>query len=84
MANIKKEYERWLANATADTDVAAELKTLDDAKIEDAFYRNLAFGTGGLRGVMDVSKFYHGDYYLEEEVKTTRGKGIASRKKSSI
>ena len=32
MANIKKEYERWLANATADTDVAAELKTLDDAK----------------------------------------------------
>ena len=30
MANIKKECERWLANATADTDVAAELKTLDD------------------------------------------------------
>ena len=25
-----------------------------------------------------------GDYYLEEEVKTMRGKGIASRKKSSI
>lgn len=35
--DIKKEYERWLANATADADVAAELKTLDDAKIEDAF-----------------------------------------------
>ena len=33
---------------------------------------------------MDASKFYHGDYYLEEEVKTMRGKGIASRKKSSI
>lgn len=33
---------------------------------------------------MDVSKFYHGDYYLEEEVNTMRGKGIASRKKSSI
>ena len=32
----------------------------------------------------DVSKFYHGDYYLEEEVKTMRSKGIASRKKSSI
>ena len=30
---------------------------------------------------MDVSKFYHGDYYLEEEVKTMRGKGNA---KSSI
>ena len=35
--DIKKEYERWLANATADADVVAELKTLDDAKIEDAF-----------------------------------------------
>ena len=49
---IKKEYERWLANATADADVVAELKTLDDTKIEDAFYRDLAFGTGGLRGVI--------------------------------
>ena len=47
--DIKKEYERWLANATADADVAAELKTLDDAKVEDAFYRDLAFGTGGNR-----------------------------------
>ena len=26
--DIKKEYERWLMNATADADVAAELKTL--------------------------------------------------------
>lgn len=34
--DIKKEYERWLANATTDADVLAELKTLDDAKIEDA------------------------------------------------
>lgn len=33
--DIKKEYERWLANATADADVVAELKTLDDTKIED-------------------------------------------------
>ena len=41
---IRKEYERWLANAVADTDVAAE--------VEDAFYRDLAFGTGGLRGVI--------------------------------
>lgn len=35
MVNIKKEYERWLANATADTDIVDELKMLDDAKIED-------------------------------------------------
>ena len=35
--DIKKEYERWLANVTADADVAAELKTLDDTKIEDIY-----------------------------------------------
>ena len=50
--NMREEYERWLANATADADVAAELKAMDDAKVEDAFYRDLAFGTGGLRGVI--------------------------------
>ena len=50
--DIRKEYERWLANATADADVAAELQAMNDAQIEDAFYRDLAFGTGGLRGVI--------------------------------
>ena len=47
-----KEYERWLKYATMDNDVIEELKALDDAKIEDAFYRDLSFGTGGLRGVI--------------------------------
>lgn len=50
--DIKKEYERWLASATADKDITEELKTMTDDWIEDAFYRNLAFGTGGLRGVI--------------------------------
>lgn len=50
--DIKKEFERWLANATTDADVVAELKTMDVHKMEDAFYRDLAFGTGGLRGVI--------------------------------
>ncbi|WP_288028011.1 phospho-sugar mutase [Holdemanella sp.] len=50
--DIKKEYERWLTNAIADDDIVAELKTLNDKEIEDAFYCNLSFGTGGLRGVI--------------------------------
>lgn len=50
--DIKKEYERWLANATEDCDVAEELKTLNETEIEDAFYCNLTFGTGGLRGII--------------------------------
>lgn len=50
--DIKKEYERWLTNAIADDDIVDELKTLNDKEIEDAFYCNLSFGTGGLRGVI--------------------------------
>ena len=52
--DIMNQYNEWLSMATVDADVVAELKDIasDEAKIEDAFYRNLAFGTGGLRGVI--------------------------------
>lgn len=50
--DMMKEYKRWVKNATADADVASELKTMDAARVEDAFYRDLGFGTGGLRGVI--------------------------------
>lgn len=48
---IKREYERWLHRVT-DEEILSELKDLDDSSREDAFYRNLAFGTGGLRGTI--------------------------------
>ncbi len=48
--NFRAEYDRWLKNTTGD--VLSELKSMEDAAIEDAFYRDLAFGTGGLRGVI--------------------------------
>jgi len=49
-------YKLWLQKATDDPDLVAELKSLDpetdgDA-IFDRFYRDLEFGTGGLRGVI--------------------------------
>lgn len=47
-----KEYKRWMKQAIVDVDIANELKRMDDSQIEDAFYRDLAFGTGGLRGVI--------------------------------
>lgn len=49
-----KEYERWCIQAVHDEDIMEELGKLKNDKdnIEDAFYRNLAFGTGGLRGVI--------------------------------
>ena len=44
-----KEYKRWLSNAT---EFKAELEAMDEKAIEDAFYRDLEFGTAGLRGVL--------------------------------
>ena len=51
---IMEQYKLWCEKATEDADVKAELEAIasDEAKIEDAFYRNLEFGTGGLRGVI--------------------------------
>ena len=94
--NTREEYERWLANATADADVAAELKAMDDAKVEDAFYRDLAFGTGGLRGVIGagtnrmniytVAKASQGlaDYLKKHYEKPSISIGYDSRIKSDV
>ena len=51
---IQEEYIRWLKYAVEDKDLIEELKEMqeDGARQEDAFYRNLEFGTGGLRGVI--------------------------------
>lgn len=47
---ITREYQRWLSAANGD--LAEQLVRMDAGQIEDAFYRDLAFGTGGLRGVI--------------------------------
>lgn len=53
MGYIEK-YEEWCANPYFDEDTREELKGLagNDTEIEDRFYRQLEFGTGGLRGVI--------------------------------
>lgn len=49
--NYKDKYNEWLA--FADENIKAELESITDEKeIEDRFYKDLAFGTGGLRGIM--------------------------------
>lgn len=49
--NYKEKFNQWIDFADADT--KAELQAITDEKeIEDRFYKDLAFGTGGLRGVM--------------------------------
>lgn len=53
MAEMKL-YQSWLENAVDDPDLQLELKAIatDTEAIQDRFYRDLAFGTGGLRGVI--------------------------------
>ncbi|MBQ9948538.1 MAG: phospho-sugar mutase, partial [Oscillospiraceae bacterium] len=54
MADIQIMFEQWLEKATADPDLIAELTSVanDEEGKNDRFYRDLEFGTGGLRGVI--------------------------------
>lgn len=46
-----KQYEIWMEKVK-DEELRHELMKMDAAQAEDAFYRDLTFGTGGLRGVL--------------------------------
>ena len=50
----KDLWKIWTEKALEDQDVQRELKDMafDEEKIYDSFYRDLEFGTGGLRGVI--------------------------------
>ena len=52
--DYKKIYEAWLANPYFDEDTRKELEAIkdDNKEIEDRFYKDLEFGTAGLRGVI--------------------------------
>ncbi len=63
MKHYREEYERWLSSAVFDEDTKRELLALTDEKeIEDRFYRDLAFGTGGLRGVLGAGSNRMNEY----------------------
>ena len=49
-----EEYRFWLDDPYFDEETKKELKAIeaDEAQIEDRFYKDLEFGTGGLRGVI--------------------------------
>lgn len=52
--DIKELYKLWCDSAVDDSDLQRELEDIknDDEAINDRFYRELEFGTGGLRGVI--------------------------------
>lgn len=54
MRDWKQIYKDWLRKTEDNLELHRELKSIigDDMAIEDRFYRELEFGTGGLRGVL--------------------------------
>lgn len=61
MMNYKEKYNQWLE--FADDMTRCELTALSDEKeIEDRFYKDLAFGTGGLRGIMGAGSNRMNEY----------------------
>ena len=52
-------YKLWCEKAVDDPDLQTELKAIegDEEAIKDRFYRDLEFGTGGLRGVIGAGAF---------------------------
>ena len=54
MEEYKKKYEEWLNNPCFDEETKKELESIKDneKEIEDRFYKELEFGTAGLRGVI--------------------------------
>ncbi|MBQ7522888.1 MAG: phospho-sugar mutase, partial [Clostridia bacterium] len=74
--NFEEAFVFWKSSPFFDKSIADELNTLnpekDTKEIEDRFYRDLAFGTGGLRGVMGAGTNRMNKYTVG---KATKGLG---------
>ena len=95
--NVKSLYDIWRNNATDDVDLINELNEIEgnDDEIFDRFYRELEFGTAGLRGVigagtnrMNVYTVRKATQGLADYVLSVKGNSVAiaydSRIKSDV
>lgn len=73
MADYREKYEFWKNNEFFDEATRAELAAISDEKeIEDRFYKDLEFGTGGLRGILGAGSNRMNKYNIR---KATTGFG---------
>ncbi|WP_163539747.1 phospho-sugar mutase [Gracilibacillus sp. YIM 98692] len=86
----KEKYQKWISFTELDKDLQEQLEKLEDneTELEDAFYKDLAFGTGGMRGVLGpgtnrmniytVRKAVAGlSAYITENVTDAKNRGVA-------
>ena len=71
MSEMSK-YNAWLACPAMPEELLCELKSMEEDARHDAFYRDLAFGTGGLRGVLGAGTNRMNVFTV---MKATRGLG---------
>lgn len=50
--NYKEKADLWLKNPNLDSKLKKEIEEMDDKALQEAFTNDLAFGTGGLRGIL--------------------------------
>lgn len=58
MSAIAEKYNQWVENAKEDPDLISELESIRDSRAEiyERFYREMEFGTGGLRGIIGAGE----------------------------
>ena len=76
MELAEKRYAQWLAQQGLEPELRQELDAMhsDAEKVTDAFYRDLEFGTAGLRGVLGAS-----DEYLRDPPRDAGGCTVSQR-----
>ena len=52
MTLTEKNYQRWLNSPKVDDDTKEQLRKMDQSQIDDAFFKDVEFGTAGMRGVL--------------------------------
>ena len=69
---MNMKYQQWLDCPGMNEELLGQLKAMNEEQISDSFYRELAFGTGGLRGVLGAGTNRMNLYTVS---KATRGLG---------
>ena len=50
--SYQEQFQAWLQCPAMPDELLSELRSMDDESVRDSFYRDLSFGSGGLRGVL--------------------------------
>lgn len=96
---MNERYQKWLNEPSIDKELHEELKRMDARQIEEAFYKDLTFGTGGMRGILGAgtnrmniytvakAAYGYGKFLLKQDA-GAKEKGVAiafdNRHKSAV